>query len=432
MNPIISLKNKICESFTLSFEGSGRHHTNYAIAVIIGIFGFYIFNLWVHNNSGYENFLLRLLAAIFVFLLLIKDYWPAKLKPLLSWYWYFTLIYTLPFFFAFMLLHNASSNIWQINGLIGLVVLALFVDWIAYIILASIGIGAGLLAYYLTQDSNMGLIPTELKGVVLNYIAPIIYIMIFSTKRENIQQEKQTSLKMQAAAIAHEMRTPLGATSHMADRLKVHLPTLINTQRLTQEKDQDIPFIGKKTLQSLEDMPVRLEGVTRSTLMVIDMLLMNLRENLPETALKRDYISNFVKNSLHGYPLTKQEKQLIFVKIPEDFEIKASPDLVKHVFFNLLKNALHYLKAAGKGNITIWAEQGFTYNKLHFKDTGKGIPKNILPYIFDQFYSRTDHGTGIGLAFCKTVMQNLGGNITCESIEGEFTHFTLTFPVLKS
>jgi signal transduction histidine kinase len=99
-----------------------------------------------------------------------------------------------------------------------------------------------------------------------------------------------------------------------------------------------------------------------------------------------------------------------------DFEVKANPDLLKHVLFNLLKNALYYIKAARKGEILIWAEKGDPTTNYILK-TRKGISKQILPYIFNQFYSRTDYGTGVGLAFCRNVMQQLGGNIICESVE---------------
>ena len=62
------------------------------------------------------------------------------------------------------------------------------------------------------------------------------------------------------------------------------------------------------------------------------------------------------------------------------------------------------------------------------KDSGSGIAPNILPYIFENFYSQTKHGAGIELAFCKLVLTSFGGHIACHSIYGDFTEFTLTFP----
>lgn len=85
-----------------------------------------------------------------------------------------------------------------------------------------------------------------------------------------------------------------------------------------------------------------------------------------------------------------------------------------------------------KGNIQIWLERGNKYNELHFRDTGQGISADILPKIFDLFFTRTYHGSGIGLALCKTVMRRCGGKIECVSVEKEFTEFTLFFPKLSN
>ncbi|WP_232224395.1 sensor histidine kinase [Candidatus Paracaedibacter symbiosus] len=310
--------------------------------------------------------------------------------------------------------------------------LFLFFDLVMALTIFTIGAVAGCLVfYYLLPPFYLDLGSIDLFEFFCTIFAAVIIGGLFSYKKENIQKIKQQSLKMQAAAIAHEMRTPLAAISHLADGLKINLPILIDTQQTAQDKDESVTYVHKSQLQYLEDTPTELEAVTKSAFIVIDMLLMNLRENPSEAVLEKHSILDCVKNALEAYALTKREKALISLGIAEDFEIKANSHLLKHVFFNLLKNSLHYIKAVRKGKIVIWTEKGEQVNKLYFKDTGKGISKESLPYVFNQFYSRTDHGTGVGLAFCKMVLQHLGGDITCDSIEGEFTQFTLIFPVLK-
>lgn len=65
------------------------------------------------------------------------------------------------------------------------------------------------------------------------------------------------------------------------------------------------------------------------------------------------------------------------------------------------------------------------------RDTGPGIPKNIVPKMFDSFYTSGKQGdTGLGLSYCKRSMTELGGTIDCESKLGEFTTLILTFPAL--
>ena len=93
------------------------------------------------------------------------------------------------------------------------------------------------------------------------------------------------------------------------------------------------------------------------------------------------------------------------------------------VLFNLLKNSLYY-----KAKIDIWLETSNQANFLHFKDYGTGIEQDKINHIFDDFFtSDKKGGTGLGLPFCKKVILAFGGDISCKSIEGEFTEFVLSF-----
>ncbi|HVV67948.1 MAG TPA: ATP-binding protein, partial [Gammaproteobacteria bacterium] len=103
--------------------------------------------------------------------------------------------------------------------------------------------------------------------------------------------------------------------------------------------------------------------------------------------------------------------------------------LLIHVLFNLFKNAIYFIRKAGKGNIHIWLEHHPRHNQIHFKDTGAGIKSENLPKIFDPFFTvDTNKGTGIGLAFCAMTLKSFGGSITCQSEWQEYTEFILTFP----
>ena len=114
--------------------------------------------------------------------------------------------------------------------------------------------------------------------------------------------------------------------------------------------------------------------------------------------------------------------------IVEDFSITAPEVLLSHVLFNLLKNAIYYVEKSGGGQITIRVSSDA--REVVIEDTGTGIPSENLPRIFDRFFTTTDtgHGSGIGLSFCRMVMDGIGGTIGCESELNEFTRFTLTFP----
>ena len=71
--------------------------------------------------------------------------------------------------------------------------------------------------------------------------------------------------------------------------------------------------------------------------------------------------------------------------------------------------------------------------KRQVRDTGPGIAPEIIPHLFDNFYTvNKQGGTGLGLSYCNRTMTALGGDIYCHSTVGEYTAFVLSFPKISS
>jgi two-component system CAI-1 autoinducer sensor kinase/phosphatase CqsS len=137
-----------------------------------------------------------------------------------------------------------------------------------------------------------------------------------------------------------------------------------------------------------------------------------------------------VDQALESYPFRDDERQLI-TWVPEtDFRFRGSDILMRHVLFNLIKNALRALAEADHGGIEIRLEPGEPVSRLIFRDTGIGIPPEIQDHLFEPFVtgSRGNGGTGIGLAFCRRVVESFEGSITCRTQRGSFTEFVVTLP----
>jgi signal transduction histidine kinase len=102
---------------------------------------------------------------------------------------------------------------------------------------------------------------------------------------------------------------------------------------------------------------------------------------------------------------------------------------LKQVFSNLITNAIRYNKPKGKVKISIKENRNFIATEV--QDTGIGISKNHLPFIFDQFYrvKRTEDqkikGTGLGLSIAKKIVEAHGGSIQVSSEAGQGSTFTV-------
>ena len=390
----------------------------YGCIASIGFLSFYFLNICLSKNHVLEDFHLRLIATFLSIPLIFFNKWPSFLNKFKAIYWNVSLLYTQPFFFTYMLIKNSFDITWCLNGIISLILIVLVTDWLSAFILTMLGIIA---AYkYAIVQGYMLILPESFGGILASYIGMIIYVKIFVVKEEQLNQEKLRSMKALAGAIAHEMRTPLLTLSAIAHRLDRILPTMMPA-----------PLSQKKDVEWLEGAPQNINNITRGANNIINILLMNLKEETTQDTFEVCHIKACISNALNEYHFHEEDRKRIHWADEIDFVFKGNPTLIKHVLFNLMKNALYYIKVAHKGDIYISQTQGNEMNTLHFKDTGNGISPEALCHIFDKFYSKTNHGTGIGLAFCKQVMEDLGGSITCASIENEYTEFILSFPTMK-
>jgi signal transduction histidine kinase len=115
--------------------------------------------------------------------------------------------------------------------------------------------------------------------------------------------------------------------------------------------------------------------------------------------------------------------------------VKADQGRVSQILGNLLRNSLMYTPRGG--SITIAAEEKGGMVMTSVRDTGPGMDKEELPYVFERFY-RTDKsrtrdtgGTGLGLSIAKGLVEAQGGSIWAESEAGEGAAFHFTLPLFQ-
>ena len=131
-----------------------------------------------------------------------------------------------------------------------------------------------------------------------------------------------------------------------------------------------------------------------------------------------------VIEAIDAMKVTEEQRNRIILNLDSQFDFYGSKHFVKHVVMNLVSNALKY--AGKEALITITSKSDET--ALVVMDNGRGIDMEQLEYIFDPFSEkRKVKGTGIGLAFVKRVIEEMGGSIECESEIGKYTKFVLRF-----
>lgn len=147
----------------------------------------------------------------------------------------------------------------------------------------------------------------------------------------------------------------------------------------------------------------------------------------------------------HEMLLTYYEKEIADCHIDIQFDlpekplmILGNPDQLSKTVMSLLANAVYAIvKKDDRGTtspmslaLTLKTEGKMAH--LTIRDTGTGISENIINKIFDPFFTTktTAEASGVGLYLSKEIAQNHGGDITVQSVKGEYTEFTITLPTL--
>ncbi|AMP00086.1 his Kinase A domain protein [Collimonas arenae] len=233
-----------------------------------------------------------------------------------------------------------------------------------------------------------------------------------------------------AATVAHEMRTPLLSIRNQAQGMSKYIPTLLNSYQLAVSHKLCEPTLPPFAMNYLATIGQTLTREVDRTNAVLDMMLASIKmDQIDKSNFTQHEIHDCLAEAIDRYTFDHEDRERIVVNVAEEFRFYGSDTLLILVLFNLLKNALYAIKAAKKGDIYISTESGTTFNRLHFTDTGAGIPQEALPNIFDGFFTtKNSGGTGVGLTFCHRVMVSFGGRIRCDSVAGQYTTFTLEFP----
>jgi two-component system sensor histidine kinase/response regulator len=233
---------------------------------------------------------------------------------------------------------------------------------------------------------------------------------------ESLRREKKLMEENFITMVSHQLRSPLGT---IAQYFEVILGGMVGKVEPRQE-------------EMLVKARNRLESLMELINDWLDLARMNrgqIVDKLQPLSLKK-MLENLIGFFQPG--ARKEEVSLELVPYSGFDRVEGDEEKLAQVFSNLVTNAIKYNRPNGTVKVVLREEKDWL--AVDIEDTGNGIPKEHLPYIFDQFYrvktseGKKSKGSGLGLSIAKKIVEVHGGIIRVMSELGKGSTFTVCLP----
>lgn len=223
-------------------------------------------------------------------------------------------------------------------------------------------------------------------------------------------RERMAAMGALAAGVAHEINSPLAGALHALEVLRLEA---------SSEKGEQYGLLIQEALERVRDLVQRLLKLTPGRAEASEVELAPLLEDLRA----------FLASRLQSHSLTFELAQ-------EEMRIPASRGDLFPLLLNLFQNSLDALdgrRGGEPGLIQVHAQElADGTMRIVLEDDGPGAPEEILPHLFEPFFTSKDvgHGTGLGLALAHAAMRRMGGSIRAGNREPVGFQVVLEFPAL--
>jgi len=229
----------------------------------------------------------------------------------------------------------------------------------------------------------------------------------FNTMAANLEIQESLRKKL-TSNIAHELRTPLSA---IQGELEGMIDGLIK--------------IDKERLLSLHEETNRLKTIIEG-LEELSKAQASALELRRQSLAVRQFLSNIKERFDRMF---SDKGVTLELECDEKLSFNADPDKLSQIVINLLVNALKATEGDGSVRIKagIKGKEGF----IGVTDTGSGIKKEDIPFVFERFYKTSEGGLGLGLTIAKELAEAHGGRIEVQSDYGKGSTFLLYIPQIQ-
>lgn len=254
-------------------------------------------------------------------------------------------------------------------------------------------------------------LPVRGTGDELDQLAATINLLLDRLAR--YLQEKRDFL----ADSAHELRTPLAA-------IRSSVEVALAAPRRPAEYQELLEIVIERT--------AALEILINQLLLISESEAELLQSEFTTTPL-----DEVVRRAVEMFSGLADSRRIDLQLLNRPVSVPGNRSLLGQVINNLLDNAIKYTPAGGRVFVEVGPEAASGRARLSVRDTGVGIPAELVPRVFDRFFrvdkARTKSpdcvGAGLGLSICQAVVAAHHGEIVCDSEPGRGTTFTVTLPM---
>ncbi len=251
--------------------------------------------------------------------------------------------------------------------------------------------------------------PTEVKDLAreLNSMARAVE----EREKQLIHSERLAATSELARFVTHEVRNPLSAIGLNTELLDEELAKLDNSE-------------GRELCRAIHREIDRLTAMTEEYLAI---------GQLPKPKLAYEPVNPMVASlaSFVREDLAQQQVELHAELDSAEPVAMIDAGQIRSCLINLVRNASQAVASKGAGHVTVRTRREGERVVIEVEDDGVGISPELLPKLFDKFFSTKEGGSGLGLALTQQIVKDHGGDLSVDSVVGRGTTFKLSIPAAK-
>lgn len=261
-------------------------------------------------------------------------------------------------------------------------------------------------------ESGSGKNPIWLRARAAHFGRDLVILLVDDrTESKRLEETRRDFV----ANVSHELKTPIGAISLLAEAI---------------EDSIDDPETAKRFAQNLSKESKRLSNLVQEVIQLSKMQSGPVLENAIEMDLRQVVTDAVERNQT----LAEQQGIKVMADTNESIQVKGDYDMLTAALRNLIENAIVYSDSGAQVGVGI--KRVGDLAEISVADSGRGISEDEQERIFERFYrvdpsrSRETGGTGLGLSIVKHAAQNHNGEVKLFSRLGVGSTFTLRIPII--